>query len=53
MENSPPKTPLSTDTTFQILPVEDVIIAGNSSPHNPAANNPLRDSVSKPIPVGR
>jgi hypothetical protein len=31
----------------------DRIIPGNSTPHNPMANNPLRDPVSPNPPVGR
>lgn len=46
-------TPVSSDTTFEYIPVTEAIIAGNSSPHNPSADNPLRDPVSKPIPVAR
>lgn len=34
------------------IPVEQ-LYPGNSSPHNPMANNPLRDSVSPNPPVGR
>ena len=32
------------------LPV-DMIVPGNSAPHNPIAMNPLRDAVSKPAPT--
>ena len=39
-------TPVSNDTTFTYIPV-DRLIPGNSTPHNPSAENPLRDPVSK------
>lgn len=44
--------PTSPGTTFEYIPV-DRIIPGNSTPHNPMANNPLRDPVSPNPPAGR
>jgi hypothetical protein len=45
--------PVSTDTTFEYIPVAEAITPGNSAPHNPFTDNPLRDPVSKPLSTSR
>lgn len=40
----------SDDTAQSTYIPVSVVIPGNSAPHNPMSNNPLRDPVSPPVP---